>query len=726
MRGSWPAALTTLAILTIWPAVAAPAQSPAPSALGSPQFLPTPEQPLGWRGDGSGRYPGATPPQEWYIRLKNAPTLACSASKPQGVPTQLAPSPDIALNDWIAIGPWLSADLKEALETPYIPDELTAEPSLGNKVADKEWKKLPTQNGAVNFADVFGEPPRDPGQPANQPPKRQNLIYALTYLYSPAAAEASLYTTHSNGYRIYLNGALVSKRDATDQNAVYGGIPRSDHLTLKSGWNRLLLKSFGSRKGPAEAGWAFSAWVKALPPKGFKPEFESKNIAYAIDLPKGSQGKTPGPIVVGDKLFLTGEHWLAAFRKQDGQLLWYRSILAFDGHAQDIAKTTGGSDPVEQDPAALEQYNATCKQIHELDAQYPAQFKNGKLAAGLEKGYKQLQDQLAALLAKLDPARSAKLKGAWEQGEPGAAMTPCSDGKFVYAWSELASAVCYNLDGQPQWLTTVPHGGNIHHGYAISPVLAGGKFICAQDKIYALDAKTGAPLWTAKRLGSQWGSIIRAGSPAQPLLVEQGNFLRNLADGQPFPGDKGGKKTGDNCCSTSISLDSTHILGTFGTIDLLDLSSAGGAQHTALAWPESVGCGGLYADWNIASPLYHDGYAYILTMGGTLITFDLNNRKLAATEHLDTRVNWSGRPGITASPAFAGTGENARLYFFDDSGNTLIRQPGPQGKVLAKNPLIPANQEGYDHPEPTNSTPTFDASRIYWRINTKLYCIGEK
>jgi outer membrane protein assembly factor BamB len=36
-----------------------------PVALGSPDFRPTPERPFGWRGDGTGRFPGATPPTEW-------------------------------------------------------------------------------------------------------------------------------------------------------------------------------------------------------------------------------------------------------------------------------------------------------------------------------------------------------------------------------------------------------------------------------------------------------------------------------------------------------------------------------------------------------------------------------------------------------------------------------------------------------------------------------------
>src|SRR5438093_4043530 len=43
-----------------------------PAPLGSPKFLPTPENPLGWRGDGTGRYPGATPPTSWERRKSGA------------------------------------------------------------------------------------------------------------------------------------------------------------------------------------------------------------------------------------------------------------------------------------------------------------------------------------------------------------------------------------------------------------------------------------------------------------------------------------------------------------------------------------------------------------------------------------------------------------------------------------------------------------------------------
>lgn len=38
---------------------------PPTGPLGSTKFQPTPDKPIGWRGDGSGRYPGATPPTRW-------------------------------------------------------------------------------------------------------------------------------------------------------------------------------------------------------------------------------------------------------------------------------------------------------------------------------------------------------------------------------------------------------------------------------------------------------------------------------------------------------------------------------------------------------------------------------------------------------------------------------------------------------------------------------------
>src|SRR5690349_7490574 len=45
------------------PAGKSPGNDKAP--MGAPDFYPSIEHPVGWRGDGTGRFPGATPPTTW-------------------------------------------------------------------------------------------------------------------------------------------------------------------------------------------------------------------------------------------------------------------------------------------------------------------------------------------------------------------------------------------------------------------------------------------------------------------------------------------------------------------------------------------------------------------------------------------------------------------------------------------------------------------------------------
>jgi hypothetical protein len=54
-------------------------------ALGSPGFTPTPDHPIGWRGDGSGSYPAASPPLEWFRKPLGAfDTLRSPGGQAQG------------------------------------------------------------------------------------------------------------------------------------------------------------------------------------------------------------------------------------------------------------------------------------------------------------------------------------------------------------------------------------------------------------------------------------------------------------------------------------------------------------------------------------------------------------------------------------------------------------------------------------------------------------------
>lgn len=48
------------------------ADAPAGPQLGSPDFKPSPDRPVGWRGDGTGKFPGATPPTSWERKRDGA------------------------------------------------------------------------------------------------------------------------------------------------------------------------------------------------------------------------------------------------------------------------------------------------------------------------------------------------------------------------------------------------------------------------------------------------------------------------------------------------------------------------------------------------------------------------------------------------------------------------------------------------------------------------------
>jgi outer membrane protein assembly factor BamB len=88
-------ALLLLIGSTALAATKAPRSSSAP--LGSPDFKPTPEQPVGWRGDGTGRYPGATPPTSWSRKRSGAGYAT------KGI-LWMTPLPNISVSSPIIVG----------------------------------------------------------------------------------------------------------------------------------------------------------------------------------------------------------------------------------------------------------------------------------------------------------------------------------------------------------------------------------------------------------------------------------------------------------------------------------------------------------------------------------------------------------------------------------------------------------------------------------------------
>ena len=94
--------------------------------LGSPDFQPTPEHPVGWRGDGSGRFPGATPPVTWSRRIAGIGSqIVIQAARPKGAPGDGSHGMAyFTIKDWLVAGPF-PADPAADLDKDFIGGEAT-------------------------------------------------------------------------------------------------------------------------------------------------------------------------------------------------------------------------------------------------------------------------------------------------------------------------------------------------------------------------------------------------------------------------------------------------------------------------------------------------------------------------------------------------------------------------------------------------------------------------
>lgn len=86
MKHSWHLSYVALLLALSAGTTAWSADPAAPVPLGAAEFRPTPERPIGWRGDGTGCYPGATPPTEWSVKprknIRWSTTVGMSYSSP--------------------------------------------------------------------------------------------------------------------------------------------------------------------------------------------------------------------------------------------------------------------------------------------------------------------------------------------------------------------------------------------------------------------------------------------------------------------------------------------------------------------------------------------------------------------------------------------------------------------------------------------------------------------
>jgi hypothetical protein len=681
----------------------------------------SPPTPMGFRGDGSGRYPNANPPLEWARVAKSVQELSAQARKPKddAAPGKEAAIPDGVIRQWLILGP-VPITKEQKLEE-YVPNIETLTPDDKEKWGELAWNSVSVDSSCVDLCSILNVAPEKAGFAA----------FALTYIYSPSGTPVRFnHMFQGQGHnRIWLNGT-----------ALYTGPKNSDihsewpmTLALKKGWNRLLLmnaKTLDTRK---------TFWFSGSLHGDKEPQYDNHGIVWRTPLPiSGSSA----PVIMGDRIFLTMEFGaVGCANKSDGKPLWFRSLTFLDFATDEERK----ANP--EVFAALAVQGAKLKKQDESDLAVP--WKMPALEADFRAS-----SELPIYKEMAKVSRDKYTNGMNGCEVDFTACAPITDGQCVYAMFGNGIVACYDKDGNCKWKQLLKHR-NVEHGYTTSPLLVDGRLVCYLDNFTELDAKTGATVverphflppgkafnWYTHFHGS--GVVLDAGGE-KVLYFPNGEFVR-FSDGKTLAiddktlavlGPQGWTGAGDRVTTPVVDNKVCYKMGPNGAVafklrplkgDQVDVEVLKDVPFNTNKFPF------YYGACNCASPLLHQGLLYVINDFGTLSVIDMEKGDVAYQKQLDIEIFMPYsvpdnrlKGGVSASPTLAGN----RIFIFGNQGTSIAFEPGRTFKQVARMRLEnqPENQApwSFAHQDVTMTEPVFEGERMYYRSENALFCVGQK
>lgn len=704
---------------------------------------PSPEHPTGWRGDGTGRFPGANPPLEWGRVCVEMKGLRFQTGKPRGTGADKSISlepPDYMITDWLVLEPVpiKSTDkfpatkeeepdekkrneinkpiIQKALDEETIPNEADMQPDVGEKAAGAEWKPMNV------FDMTYCKGPRglpctlsgETGISLKLP--KGNVALAHAYIYSEKDCKFNGWIGGS-AVKISVNGKTVVSY--TEQP--YGG--KIFPLGLNKGWNSILVKTFGNNVIMFHLNNPIT--------------YESKNVRWMTKLPQRTDmaANASAPIVVGDKVYAIFEPGsLVCMNRADGKIRWIQPCNYYEAaDKEDRQKAEEKAGSLAAKLKALDE-----KLIRALN-DVPAK----DYLVGLRNEPRKALDTLIAERRVCEEQINGAMKGVdkkyaeHHQTWGVCNGTPCSDGKRIYAWISDGVMTCFELDGKPVWKTFIANAHCGHHGSHCSPLLVNGKLVVGLRQgfgstagLACIDAATGRKDWEMSgKVVDDMGdartpTAVKVGQEHVIVSYAAGGYA--LSDGRRV-WDFIEKIPGVGCASPVIGGDGFFYFHNDRGVLRAELPKAlsGQAKIAALTKP-------LKPWGGIPSPLYHDGLVYTLDSAGTFAVFDFEKDKekpLYFDNMRDLRIRDGARVyvGSCISPTLAGK----YIYLPDNSGVTLIIEPGRSFKKVARNVVMNKHMESgssFDMWMTTASQTTgwtFDGPSIFIRDSEYLYCIEE-
>ena len=692
---------------------------PDKAQLGSPDFSPSASNPIGWRGDGSGQYPGATPPISWGQQFKQLAGLRCAAeipkdnSKSGGEPAVLG-----FFTEWLAAGPIKITDPSAAITEPA-PGESNLAPRAGDKLGDIAWQAIKTEDSFMEVTRVIGV--MDKTQAA----------YAQACLYADKSMKIWLQVNHAQGLKLWLNGNIEYAKKDTPVNNGNGDMGPTLELNLKSGWNRFLFK-LTPRLGE-QSDFPKGCFVRCRfwPSEGPR-EYIPKNISWITRMPGLTQSN---PIVAGNNIFTMAHPYnLVCADKRTGKILWIKQNSPYDAATAEERKAK---------PDVFEKMDL----LSVKRTKFYDDFVSGKMPDEISvKAETTLEAELDKLMLEADE----KYKKPDQQGEPDwwTIPTPASDGKGIFVFLERGISAGYGLDGKRLWIR-YERPRHQHHGYFGSPVITDNKFVILDGTVTALDLLDGSVKWSVdlepiKSWRIWFGSLSRCViEGAEYVLCPGGNLLMRSRDGKIFGSQKSG-----NFDSTPVYADGFVWQPAADIIFKYPVKTAGDRIQVGSAFqakaPAGVNLLGLnfYQGHMIESSLLIDkGLVYAVTGNGILMVFDAEQMNMVYRKELPldlftglTRSSYCG-----ASVTLAGQ----NIYVMGSSGVLIVFKPGRKYEEVSRNRIQYLANSGralgeYRYfkygkkycPEyqdcTMTATPVFEGSSMYFRSEENLYCIEEK
>ena len=683
---------------------------------------PSPAHPIGWRGDGSGKYPNAHPPLEFGRIAKSVVELSTQASKPKddAPPSKESALKDGVIREWLVLGPLPVT--KETKPEDILSNIASLAPDEHEKSGDAAWQKVKLDSDCLDFCSVFNVPPDKIGVAA----------FAHAYVYSPSGQPVA-YNVMFQGQgssRVWLNGAIVF----SSANNIDIGMGGRLVLPLKKGWNRLLV--LNARTLNFRQSW----WINGSFFGDKNPEYDSHGIVWRTPLPACASS---APVIMGDRIAITMESGcVMCLNKADGKPLWCHTLSYYDFATDEERKAKP------EVFATMAPADERLKKEDQTDLVMPWKMPE------LEMYFRySLEAALYGGMSKV----SVKKYGFAAECEVGvSAPTPITDGENVYAVFGNGICVCYDRDGNRKWMRLLDHK-SVEHGYTSSPLLVDGKLVVYFNNLTILDAKTGEtiverPHYLAPGTQFNWythfhgiGAVVTAGTE-KILYYLNGEFVR-LSDGKTLELDDkklatlepaGHTNGGANRVAASLVEDGiVYKLANFGKVVAFKVPALNGDKVE----PEIIREIPIdlskfpyyYGACYDASPLIHDGLMYLVSDFGALTVLDLKTGTTVYQKQLDleTFMPYNSpdcrlKGGVSASPTLAGK----YIYFFGNQGAVLIIEPGRTYKQVARLRLEsqPENQPSFNfqHQDVTMTEPVFEGERMYYHSENALFCIGTK